>query len=179
MQEEWRPVVGYEGIYEVSNLGRVKRILCGRGTKGGILSQGVRKCLYGTGTTRYNHVVLSYMGKTETKTVHRLVAEAFIPNPDGKRTVNHKDGDGENNIVSNLEWATQSEQELHKWHILGHKIMSDKFGYKSTRVRCVDTGEVFDSIRLACLAKNVDRGCLGRCLSGKQSSTKGLHWERA
>lgn len=179
MQEEWRPVVGYEGIYEVSNLGRVKRILCCQGTKSGILSQGVRVHRYSTGIARYNHVVLSYKGNTETKSVHRLVAEAFIPNPEGKRTVNHKDGNGENNVVSNLEWATQREQELHKWHILGHKIKSDKFGYKPTRVRCTDTGEVFDSIRLACIAKNVDRNCLGKCLSGKQNATKGLHWERA
>lgn len=178
MQEEWRPVVGYVGVYEVSNFGRIKRILRCRGTKCGILSPGTRKCKYKTGTIKYNYVVLSHKSKTETKSVHRMVAEAFIPNPDGKKTVNHKDGDGENNVVSNLEWATQSEQELHKWHTLGHRITSEKFGYKPTRVRCCDTGEVFDSIRLACVAKNVDRNCLGKCLNGKMHSTKGLHWEK-
>ena len=59
--------------------------------------------------------------KTRTEYIHRLVAETFIPNPDGKETVNHKDGNKANNNVNNLEWATQSENNLHATRILGWK----------------------------------------------------------
>ena len=177
MQEEWRDIIGYEGIYEVSDLGRVKRVSAGRGTKGGILKPGVRVCKWNTGEVRYNHVVLSFKGKTETRPVHRLVAEAFIPNPENKRTVNHKDGNGENNYVGNLEWATQCEQELHKWYVLGHKITTKNFGFRPKKVECIDTGEVFDSMRTACRAKSIDRKDLYKHLRGERPSTKGLHWK--
>lgn len=177
-EEVWKDVVGYEGVYEVSNRGRIKRILRCQGTRCGILRPGTRTFRWSTGIVKYNHVVLSYKSKVETRPVHRLVAEAFIPNPENKKTVNHKDGNGENNVVENLEWATQSEQELHKWHVLGHKITSKNFGFKSQRVICLTTGEIFDSIRLACEAKGVDRSCIRKCLDGEQNSTKGLRWAR-
>ena len=63
----------------------------------------------------YVYVKLSKGGKQKKHYVHRLVAEAFLPNPEGKPTVNHKDGNGENNRVSNLEWSTMQEQVDHAW----------------------------------------------------------------
>lgn len=112
MQEVWESVNGYEGLYEVSNLGRV-RSLKRTTTHGVVLKQMMR---YG-----YMHVCLSKEGKPSTKRVHRLVAEAFIANPMGKPVVNHIDGDKANNAVSNLEWATNSENELHSYRVLGKK----------------------------------------------------------
>lgn len=106
MDEIWKPVNGFEGYYEVSNLGRVRRLDrydygCGypRLYKGGIL-----KLL--CGSSGYYHIMLCKDGKRITKNIHRIVADAFIPNPDNLPQVNHKDEDKSNNRVDNLEWCS-------------------------------------------------------------------------
>lgn len=101
MEEIWKDIEDYEGLYQVSNLGRVKRVktnrvLKGRKDKGGYLVV----CLYKNGSK-------------SNKRIHRLVAEAFIPNTDNKPTVNHIDEDKTNNMVSNLEWMTVKENLNH------------------------------------------------------------------
>lgn len=176
MCEKWKDVVGYEGIYQVSDKGQVRRTLAGKGTRCGILKQGCRVVHTSVGGLTYRFVILSYKGVTKNKSVHRLVAEAFIPNPEGKPTVNHKDGDGENNVASNLEWATQSEQEKHKWGILGHCVKSDRFGVPPEAVKCLETGEIFSSKREACRKKAIDRKDLYLHLKGSKEAVKGLHF---
>lgn len=93
MKEEWRPVVGYEGLYEVSNLGRVKSLY-----KACILKPQKKR-------NGYFQVNLYKNGTMKSRAVHRLVATAFIPNPLGKPQVNHRDEDKQNNAVDNLEWV--------------------------------------------------------------------------
>ena len=93
-KEYWKPVVGYEGHYEVSNWGRVKS-----------LKRNLIKKLKLTYENRYV-VSLWKNGKSKTYSVHRLVAEAFILNPDNLPQVNHKDENPLNNVVSNLEWVS-------------------------------------------------------------------------
>lgn len=100
--ETWKEVVGYEGIYEVSNLGNVRNSK----TKEN-LSQVTTE--YG-----YKRVSLYKNGKTDLK-VHRIVAMAFIKNTESKPCINRKDGNKQNNIVSNLEWCTQGENIRHAW----------------------------------------------------------------
>ena len=95
LNEIWKPIKGYEGLYEVSNLGRVKSIRFG---KERILKPGTDK-------RGYLHVVLSKNNKQKTHKVHRLVMEAFIPNTDNLPCVNHKDEDKTNNVDTNLEWC--------------------------------------------------------------------------
>lgn len=110
--EKWRPVVGYEGFYEVSTFGRVRSILR-RDPMGKLVKEKVliQKKL---SAHKYMRVTLSKNGFQKGYQVHRLVAQAFLPNPLNKGYVNHKDGrNPTNNNVSNLEWATQKENMRH------------------------------------------------------------------
>lgn len=114
--EIWKDVVGYEKLYQVSNLGRVKnandKIL-----KGGYLNK------------RYLAVGLTKNGLLKTMTIHRLVAIAFIPNPENKLQVNHKDGVKKNNNANNLEWNTHSENTFHAYK---NNLMSARKGQSNT-----------------------------------------------
>lgn len=102
--EEWKDIKGYEGLYQVSNYGRVYSVPR-NGTKGGIRTL--------TDMNGYLRLPLKKHGKEFNAGVHRLVAEAFIPNPSNKPSVNHIDGNKHNNHVNNLEWATWEEQIDH------------------------------------------------------------------
>jgi hypothetical protein len=104
--EEWRDIKGYEGLYQVSNLGRVKSLsrTIERSKYGSIFVS--EKILSTNSTKGYLYVSLCKCGKQKRVRVHRLVAEAFIPNQDNLPEVNHKDENKENNAVSNLEWCT-------------------------------------------------------------------------
>lgn len=110
MELEWRPVVGYENYYLVSILGNVKPILR-MGTRGTILKAANKQ--------GYKSVGLSVGNKRKHLAVHRLVAQAFIPNPDNKPCVNHIDGTRDNNHASNLEWCTHQENMNHMKMVLG------------------------------------------------------------
>lgn len=100
--EIWRPVVGYEGLYEVSDQGRVRSLQSGKWRNRRILK-------LGKNPNGYLYVKLCKDGKGEGMRVHRVVAEAFIPNPNHLATVNHKDEDKTNNFASNLEWMSHKD----------------------------------------------------------------------
>ena len=108
MEEIWKDVVGFEG-YKVSNFGNVK------GKYGRILKPAKDK------KTGYYLVCLHKDKKPHTKTVHRLVAKAFIENPNEYPQVNHRDCVKTNNHVDNLEWCTREENEQHKYLMLAHE----------------------------------------------------------
>lgn len=108
MNEEWKPIEGYEGLYEVSNLGRVRsveRMVCGKGKCQRVWKSRVLKPR--SNTTGYQQVSLTKDGKATIYLLHRLVAIAFIPNPYNLAIVNHKDENPLNNNADNLEWCTQ------------------------------------------------------------------------
>ena len=92
----WKPIKDFEGLYEISNFGKV------RNSKGEIKKHGIKRT---TGTC-YKTVRLWKDGKYHNKYIHRLIAEAFIPNPQNLPFINHKDEDGTNNSIENLEWCT-------------------------------------------------------------------------
>ena len=102
MEEIWKPVVGYEGLYEVSSLGNVKSLPRNGTSKNGRM---LRKCNDSDG---YEIITLANVVHKIAK-VHRLVAKAFIINPENKSCVNHIDNCRSNNILTNIEWATTQE----------------------------------------------------------------------
>lgn len=106
MQEIWKPVVGFEEYLEISNLGRLKRkIIYKNNWRKGKSKIKVDRIIKPTNDRGYSKVKLSIDGKNYLKYVHRIVAEAFIPNPNNYKEVNHKDNNPSNNCVDNLEWC--------------------------------------------------------------------------
>jgi len=111
----FKDIVGYEGLYQVSNTGIVKSLDKAPSYKGHSYLKGreLKQEITKKSHTDYRRVTLSKNSKTERFLVHRLVADAFIPNIDNKPHVNHIDNNGSNNHYSNLEWVTHSENMLH------------------------------------------------------------------
>ena len=144
-KEEWRPVRGLEGRYDVSSLGRVRSYYSRWGKRKQPRLVGSFKGLYPTVSLpdeNENH---------QNVYIHILVATAFIPNPFNYPEVNHIDGNKHNNAVTNLEWVTHREN-------MRHASKMNLFGFQKKCV-CVETGEVFDSITKA-----------GMCIGRKQPS---------
>lgn len=111
--EVWKDIEGYEGSYQVSSFGRVKSLARTRISKGGCIAP-MKERIMALKIGRNGYVSIGFHSQGKRFfTVHRLVAAAFIPNPENKPTVNHIDGNKKNNNVSNLEWSTHSEQSLH------------------------------------------------------------------
>lgn len=106
LEEKWKDVPYYEGVYKISSLGNVKELKDGKW---------VAKLKHTNRTTGYVSIILKKSGPLKAKTayIHRLVALAFLDNKDNKREVNHIDGNKSNNSLQNLEWVTSSENKVH------------------------------------------------------------------
>ena len=154
--EIWKAIPEYEGIYEISNTGIVRSLdrcvdVVNNGTATVLHIHG-RIMKYRPDKYGYFRVSLTTkQGKHMLCGIHRLVAQAFIPNPDNKPTVNHIDGNKQNNNVENLEWATWQEQSDHAIRIglrtaetyKNRDAVKTKLSYP---VQCIETGEVFYSM---------------------------------
>lgn len=167
----WRDVVDNPN-YEVSDTGRIRR-------KGSDNNKVTRISKDG-----YETVHLYLDGICQNKRVSRVVAQAFIDNPENKPEVNHKDGNKLNNHVSNLEWNTKKENVRHAWDnglvtpsrgMLGKS--NPNAGRKGKPFRIVETGEVFNTLCECEKAINGNNRHISECLNGKQTTHKGYHFE--
>lgn len=160
--EEWKPIVGYQGFYEVSDHGRVARV--DKGKRHEIKIQVNVK-------NGYCYAYLSKNGKVKAYRVHRLVAEHFIKRKEGSTQVNHKDGDKTNNMYSNLEWTTPSENQTHRYRVL----KKDGGGRPKKKIKCLETGVVYKSIAEATRKTGV--GHIRQVIAGERKSAGGYTWQ--
>lgn len=193
MKEIWKDIKGYEGYYSVSNLGRVKSL--GRYRREGVdRVWKSNKIILKWGKNRkgYCHIVLCKEGKRRDVMVHRLVAGAFIPNFENKSQVNHKDGNTQNNEVTNLEWATGCENLKHYYReletidakqlrvnkVIGKTLGEKNFSWKG-KIICLETGNIYSCASEVSKFFGISRGWVSGILNKKYGykSAKGLHFE--
>lgn len=159
----WKPVKGFEGLYELSETGIVRSLQrkVQQGTRT-IKPQQLKPRINNCG---YLNVRLSKEGRKVIKYLHVLLAEAFIPNPDYKKEVNHKDGNKLNNDLDNLEWMTHAENVQHAYD-KGLIIL------KTKPVIDTCTGKIFISVKVAAIVYNIKYGTLRNYLSGNIKNNK-------
>ena len=162
--EEWKDINTGDDIpiahYQISNKGRIKRFAfieeytrCNKTVKRchptSIILHSNSSEVYYTFTIRFKN-----SKKSQIKSIHRLVAEAFIPNPENKPQVNHIDGNKYNNCVENLEWCTQSENQLH-----AVKTGLQPVSKNAIPIQCLETGKCYKSVNSAALDAGIDPEC--------------------
>lgn len=196
MEEIWKDIKGYEGLYEVSNLGNVRRYYkYDKHT----YNPHFKVLLIKPNNCGYLNVKLYKNGSYKHFQVHRLVAEAFLPNPDNLPQVNHKDENKVNNSVSNLEWCTAKYNCNYGTHNersrIGNvgKIVSQETRYKislskqgsiahnRTKIKQInnigETLNIFDSIKDASLFIGCSPASICDVLKGRSKTCKGYRWE--
>lgn len=167
--EEWKMVKGYEGLYEVSSWGRV-RSLPRNGT-----GKYIKVLALSNDKDGYKIITLQKKGEGKTKKVHRLVADAFIPNPENKTQVNHKNGIKSDNNIKNLEWASCEENNRHRCSVLGYKGTP----HHCKLVRSIENDKTYASLHEAERITGVKRQNISNAIHQRRrtKTAGGLHWE--
>lgn len=178
MIEIWKDVVGYEGYYMISNIGRVKTVSRLKRSKRNGVSP-VKEYIRPPRVDKYGYHVITLCVDSKSKTfkIHRLVGIAFIPNPDNKPQINHKDGNKSNNHIDNLEWVTGLENQQHAQKM---GLFNDLYTRKSKNVLQVDLNNNIISVwRSAseCGRHGFKREQVRDCCLGKQETHKGFKWK--
>lgn len=183
--EIWRDIEGYEGLYQVSNLGRVKSLGNDKTKKEKILKFGKNK-------DGYLFVVLCKEGKRKNYTIHRLVANAFIKNPSNLTCINHIDEDKTNNLVSNLEWCDIAYNNMYgsrikkaventDWKSVGRKLaekLTNRQDLSKQVFQYTKNGElvgIWESTR-ECGRNGYSQGHVAACCRGELKTHRGYIW---
>ena len=181
-KEEWRDIKGYK-IYQVSSLGRVKSIIRTVKSKNGYRT--VKEKILKPRKNRYGYLQLSLWNENKRKTmlVHRLVCEAFLPNPLNLPQINHINEIKEDNRVENLEYCdarynnnfgTRNERA----RISISKAKKGVFNTKHSKaVKCLETGEIYPSLMELERKFGFSAGHICNCCNGKRNISYGYHWQ--
>ena len=161
MIEEMKDIKDYEGLYAITRDGNVwsyksKKFLKSRLNRG-----------------NYHRIDLCKNGKRKSYLIHRLVAQAFIPNPEGLPEVNHKDENKSNNCVDNLEWMSKIDN-IH--YGTGIKRAAKK---RSKPVYCIELDRVFNGATQAARELGLNNSHICKCCKGKYKTAGGYHWKYA
>lgn len=182
--EIWKEIPGYEGLYQVSNLGRVRtieRYVTEKNGKTRIKKSIIRKFV--VSNSGYAQVTLTCKYKMKLCTVHRLVAITFLEKVSGKNIVNHINGIKTDNSLSNLEWCNKSENELHSYRVLNKiNIPKGKPNYLSMKKVCQydlkgNHIKTYDSITMASKETNTNRQKISDVCIGKRKKTNNFIWK--
>lgn len=166
MEEEiWKDIPEYEGLYQVSNFGRVKglkrEVSCRWNNNKKLSEKHLKTLTYKVG---YEYIYLSKNGIRVRYKVHRIVAKTFIPNPENKREVNHKNGIKSDNMVTNLEWVTSRENQLHAFKNGLQVAKNGKEHHLSkTVLKMTLLGSIvsiYDNVRIAALENNTSQSSI-------------------
>lgn len=178
MQEIWKDVPEYEGTYQISNLGNIRSLNYNNNKKTKNISQRIHKNGYLTVTICKNKI-------KKNKSVHRLVALAFLPNPNNYKCVNHIDGNKLNNYVENLEWCTHKQNTA---HAIQHGLSNPHFMLGKTGIKNKLSKKIFqcdlqgniikkwDCISDAARFYGIRSGNISNCLTGRNKTYKGYVW---
>ena len=183
-EEIWKDVKGHEGIYQISNLGKVKsltRILPNGSKRKGIV---LKQC---TGPSGYVVVCLSKDGKSKTKYIHRLVADAFVPNDESEKEVDHLDNNKLNNSSGNLEWVSRKENVRRSWDdglMENQRKSAVKSGFARVKrvIKTDNRGNILGEYRSqteAAKAVGVSPPSISMCCTGVRESAGGYYWKYA
>lgn len=183
--EEWRDIKGYEGFYQVSNIGNVRSVTHTTVHRDGKVVRYEGKMLTPhNGDSGYKFVNLSKNGIVNLTNIHRLVAETFLPKDDGKNVVNHKDGNKHNNTVGNLEWVTYSENSKHAartgllnmepFVVAGSTARKKKISQTDASGKTI---KVFDSAAEAARQLGLSKGNISSCANGARKTSGGYRWQ--
>lgn len=171
MNEIWKDVKDYEGIYEVSSYGKVRNVVDKHILKPGLTSKG------------YYNVILCKNKLHKGISIHRLVALNFIPNPENKKQVNYINGIKTDNRVENLEWTTASENIKHSYKmglqpIKWNEQIKEKIAKNHRKkIKNLDKNLIFNSITEASKICNISFSCISNCLHKRIDTAGGYHWE--
>lgn len=163
--ENWKPVPeeDFASLYEVSDQGNI-RSLCGRyKNKSNILKPS-------KGSKGYLIVTLCNGEQQKSCSVHKLVARAFIPNPNNYPCINHKDENKENNSVSNLEWCSYYYNNVY-----GSRLTKSALK-KSIPVLCIENNHIYASARAAARETGIQQSGICQCCNNKRKTAGGFHW---